>query len=542
MSKKLVILLATASLLCINTQKTFAQNNPAIITNQASPLVLSESIKSSTGVSYFLSSAIGKPETNDYTVSPQAQRLNSSDIFKFLCKVDIARQKISEIYNGPQQPAMEWLSKSAIQNERKRAEAIQDYVNKYYKDKIKDVIIVGMGGNIGTMKLAATSITKECKGNNLYVAKNGVNFYFIDTMEPSTIDTVKKIIEKSPKTTVMCLVSQSGTTFETISLNALLQSGKKLPSRNIIPLIGDKNSAIGSMAKKLGYTPLPNKMGNDLFNIPTWSQTGGRWTGNTAEPSVVIALGGGNPVKWFDGYQSTIEDFINRHFNNNPVEQSALLDIAYYNDGFRQFYTLIYGNRLSGTIHALMQNVNESTPAVKNTQGKPFGGGIFHYADVSPKFQHDTMAQITDSTQTPIKIRILTVNNNSCPGDSINLNKLFADNKLPDALQQRAKGMQGLNASELMDVMAAATGYDAWRLGRPVEFVQLPAINEETMATILAEQYVRTMVWGQVNQVDVTREMSFPGYKKVFKDITENPDRKVLKKGPAEIFQSFGGK
>lgn len=513
----------------ISLQKSYAQ------TNSVNTL-----LKTSTGVSYFLSSATGKTET-DYVVSPQAQRLNNNDILKSLGKVDAAKQKITEIYIGPQQPSMAWLSKSVIQNERKRAQIIQDYVNKYYKGKIKNVIIVGMGGNIGTMKLAATSVAKECVGNNLIVAKNGVKFYFLDTMEPSAISNIKNIIKKSPTQTVICLVSQSGTTFETISLNALLQSEKKLPAKNIIPLIGDKNSAIGSMANKLGYTPLPNKMGNDLFNIPTWKQTGGRWTGNTAEPSVIIALGGGNPTAWFDGYQATIEDFINKPLKENPVEQSALLDAAYYNNGFKQFYTLIYGNRLSGIIHALMQNVNESTPAVKNNQGKAFGGGIFHYADVSPKFQHDTMAQITDATQTPIIVRILTVDNKSFPGDTIDLNKLFAGNKLPEVLQERAKGMQGLNASELMDVMAAATGYDAWRLGRPVEFVQLPAINEETMATLLAEQYLRTMVWGQVNQVDVTREMSFPGYKKVFKDITENPDKEVLKKGPAAIFQKFAG-
>lgn len=538
MFKKTVFLSIIAVLFCTTLQQVFAQEQ----VSQNQPLVLSSSIKTSTGVSYFLAGAVGKPDLKDCVVAPKAQRLNDEDILKPLAKVDIAKKKITEIYNGPQQPAMAWLSKSFIQSERKRAIEINSYVDKYYKGKIKNVIIVGMGGNIGTMKLAATSVAKECKGNNFYIAKNGVKIYFLDTMEPAAINKVKRLIEKSPKSTVMCLVSQSGTTFETISLNALLQSGKKLPSRNIIPLIGDKNSAIASMAEKMGYNPLPNKMGNDLFNIPTWNQTGGRWTGNTAEPSVVIALGGGNPIKWFDGYQATIEDFINKPINNNPVEQSALLDVAYYNNGFRNFYTLIYSNKLSGIIHALMQNVNESTPAVKDKYGNIFGGGIFHYADIAPKFQHDTMAQITDSTQTPIKVRILTVDNSTLPENPINLNKLFADNKLPDALQQRAKGMQGLNASELMDIMAAATGYDAWRLGRPVEFVQIPAINEETMASLLAEQYVRTMVWGQVNKVDVTREMSFPGYKKVFKTITENPDKEVLKKGPAAIFQKFGGK
>lgn len=552
--------IAITSLFCVNTQKTFAGNiesktaltpassistqNTYYTSNDVSKnqlLILSPTspIKTSTGVSYFLAGATGKPENSDCMVSTQSKRLSSEEIFKSLSQVETARKKITEIYNGPEQPGMAWLTKSVIQAERERAVAIKDYTDKYYKGKIKNVIIVGMGGNIGTMKLAATAVAKECKGNNLIIAKNGVTFHFLDTMEPSTIDTMKGLIEQSPDSTVMCLVSQSGTTFETISLNALLQNGKKLPSKNIIPMIGDKNSAIGSMAQKLGYNPLPNKMGNDLFNIPTWQQTGGRWTGNTAEPSVIIALGGGDPVKWFDGYQATIEDFIAKPLKDNPVEQSALLDVAYYNHGFKEFFTLVYGNKLSGIIHGLMQNVNESTPATKNLAGNKFGGGIFHYADLAPKFQHDTMAQITDSTETPIKIRILTVDNNKAHGMPINLNKLFPGGALPNALQQRAKGMQGLNPAELMDAMAASTGYDAWRLGRPVEFVQLPAINEETMATLLAEQYIRTMTWGTANQIDVTREMSFPGYKKVFKDITENPDKKTLKQGPAAIFQDL---
>lgn len=534
MKKKFLLTVVTvASLFCVNMQKTFAQN-PELILNSATP------IKTGTGVSYFLAPAMGKPAT--YTVSPKAARLGTAEILKSEAKVEAAKKKIAEIYNGPQQQAMAWLTKSVIQSERLRAAAIKEYTDAHYKGKIKDVIIVGMGGNIGTMKLAATAVAKECKGNNLIVAKNGVRFHFLDTMEPTTIAAMKEIVKKSPNSTIMCLVSQSGTTFETISLNALLQDEKKLPSKNIIPMIGDKNSPIGTMAKKLNYNPMPNKMGNDLFSIPTWYQTGGRWTGNTAEPSVIIALGGGDPVKWFDGYKSTIEEFLTKPISANPVEQSALLDVAYYNNGFKTFFTLIYGNTLSGITHGLMQNVNESTPAVKNTLGKPFGGGIFHYADLSPKFQHDTMAQITDSTETPLKIRILTVDNNKSPGNPIDLNKLFAGAELPSALQQRARGMNGLNPTELMDTMAAATGYDAWRLGRPVEFVQLPEINEQTMATLLAEQYLRTMVWGAVNQVDVTREMSFPGYKKAFKDITENLDKKTLKQGPAAIFQGFATK
>lgn len=537
----LLVSMVVTSLICVSTQQTFAENvkTKTALTPVCSTINPIYGIKTSTGVSYFLQSAIGKPQVSDYKVSTKAERLSNEEILKSFGQVDAAQKKIAEIYNGPEQPAMAWLTKSVIQSERKRAAAIKEYTNTHYKDRIKNVIVVGMGGNIGTMKLAATAVAKECKGNNLFVAKNGVTFHFLDTMEPSTIDSMKKLVEKSPNSTLMCLVSQSGTTFETISLNALLQSEKKLPSKNIIPMIGDKNSAIGTMAQKLNYNPLPNKMGNDLFNIPTWKQTGGRWTGNTAEPSVIIALGGGDPVKWFDGYQSTIEDFLTKPLNDNAVEQSALLDVAYYNNGFKEFFTLIYGNKLSGITHGLMQNVNESTPAVKNTLGKPFGGGIFHYADLAPKFQHDTMAQITDSTETSLKIRILTVDNNVAPGAPIDLNKLFSGKDLPKALQQRAKGMQGLSPAELMDTMAAATGYDAWRLGRPVEFVQLPAINEETMATLLAEQYIRTMVWGNVNQIDVTREMSFPGYKKAFKDITENLDKKTLRQGPASIFQAF---
>lgn len=535
MKKNFLLILIIASLICVNPQKTFAQDSQTTL-NSAS------TIKTSTGLSYFFAAAVGKPQSNDYTVSPKAQRLSNEDVLKSQDKVDFARKKISEIYYGPEQPAMAWLTKSVIQLERRRAAVIKDYVNTYYKGKIKNVIVVGMGGNIGTMKLAATAVAKECKGNNLIVAKNGVTFYFLDTMEPATINSMKKLIKKSPNSTVICLVSQSGTTFETISLNALLQDEKKLPSKNIIPMIGEKNSAIGSMAKELGYNPLPNKMGDRLFNIPAWKQTGGRWTGNTAEPSVIIALGGGDPVKWFDGYQATIEDFLTKPLNNNPVQQSALLDIAYYNCGFRQFFTLVYGNQLSGIIHGLMQNVNESTPAVKNTLNEPFGGGIFHYADLSPKFQHDTMAQITDSTQTPLKIRILTVDNNTAPGTPINLNKLFSGKTLPKALEQRANGMQGLTPAELMDVMAASTGYDAWQLGRPVEFVQLPAINEQTMGTLLAEQYLRTMTWGITNHVDVTREMSFPNYKKAFKDMTENLDKKILKQEPANIFKAFATK
>lgn len=537
MKKKLLVALFALMIISINAKnESFACSNILEPVNTATP------ITTSTKVSYFLNGAIGTPKNTSDSVGNNAKRLSTSEILKYTNNINDAQKKVSAIYNGPEKPSMYWLTKPSIETEKKRASVINDYVHHYYKGKIKDVIVVSMGGNVGTMKLAATAVAKECKGNNLIVAKNGVNFHFLDTIEPSTVASLQKIVEKSPNSTILCLVSQSGTTFETISLNSLLQNGKKLPPKNVIMMIGDKNSALGSIEKKLHCAPQPNEFGDSLFSIPTWQQTGGRWTGNTAEPSFIIAIGGGNPMKWFEAYQSVIEDYLNLPVEKNPIYQSALIDVAYYNKGFRQFYTLIYGNTLSGIMHPLMQNVNESTPSAKNASGEIFGRGIFHYADLAPKFQHDTMAQITDATQIPIKIRILTVDDSKSPGNSINLNKLFPDNKIPDALEKRAKGMQGLNPAQLMNSMAAATGYDAWRIGRPVEFIQLPSINEESMATLLIEQYLRTFTWGTVNNIDVTREMSFPCYKKAFKNMTENLDRKLLMQEPATIFKMFATK
>jgi len=488
------------------------------------------------GIQYYLGGAedmnIENPtfSTADYSKS---QRLEKPVIEKFLTGVQSAQSEIRRLYTQTPTPnSMGWLSSTVIEKEKARAKAIKNYVEEKWinhsngSETIKDVIIVAMGGNVGTMKLAATSVAKQVDGNTI-TAKNDVKFHFIDTMEPNRIHAMRELVRTQPDNTLLCLVSQSGTTAETIAINALLQSGQPLPKENVIPMIGKSDSAIGGMAKNLGYTKHSNvsdwsEDNGNLFAIPSWEQTGGRWTGNTAEPSLVIALGGGDPKAWFEGYQSVITDFLTKPNDENAVLQSALLDVAYSFKGFRDFYTFAYSDKLAGAGHALTQNVNESTPSLEISK-QPFGNGLIHKFLVAPAAQHADMATLTDFAHYPIKLRVLMVNDADSAGDTaIDFATLFGTQTQPETFKEStAASMDKFKPSQLMNAMAAATAFDAWKRGRPVEFVTLPDISETTMGALMAEQYLRTMVWGQVNNVDVTREMSFPDYKGVFGGIVK---------------------
>jgi len=554
-------------------------------------------ITTPTGVKYYFATTAGVPNLESPKVDPnkfpQSQRISYNEVLSYLPEVEKARDYIADIYKNPQeQLPYQWLCKSSIEAEKIRALKIKQYTDEHYKGKIKDVIILGMGGNIGTMKMAATAVAKKVEGNTI-TANNGVRFHFVDSLEPARLNDIKQIIQKNPKSTMINLVSQSGTTFETIALNTLLQSthkkhnfivefinnvinkllnrSQKLPPENIVPIIGNKDSAIGAMAKGLNYQL------QDIFDIPDWSRAGGRWTGNTAEPSFVIAMGGGDPTKWFDGYQKTIEDFIEdfstKPFDKNGVMQSALLDVAYSDKNFKDFYTFAYGDKLAALGHALTQNVNESTSTLTNTKGEASGTGLVGKFFTGPAGQHADMQILAEDPTLPLKLRILEVEKDKVQENKavftnylsklpvptqltnvltklgiaklekydiaeniIKFKNLFNNSPIPEKLKERANGMEGKKASELMKTMAGATGYDAWNRGRPVEFVSIPEINESTMASLLAEQYLRTLVWGKVNNIDVTGERAFPDYKAGFKKATEEFTSSDLQKGAPSIF------
>ncbi|MFC1478102.1 hypothetical protein ACFL57_01425 [Candidatus Margulisiibacteriota bacterium] len=489
------------------------------------------------GVMYYFNPAAGiSPHGDGPRVYPQAQRITLDKVLRYSGQIKKIRTGIKKIYTGPERPAYQWLSKAAMDHEIKRAKAIKLYVDNHY-GKITDVIIDAMGGNIGTMKLAAGAVAGTVEGNTI-TAKNGVKFHFMDTMERSRINELEKLVNNKPDSTLLCLVSQSGTTYETLAnYLLLLQEGKILPPANIIPMIGTADSPIGEMAKLSGYKPLENPMGDDLFVIPNWSETGGRWTGNTAEPSLMIALGGGDPEQWFEGYQGTIKDFLNRPLKNNAVMMGAMLDVAYFANGFKNLFTFAYGETLAAAKHALDQNVNESTPCLVDTEGNPFGNGLVHRFLTSPAAQHADMATLTEFTKLPVKLCILTVQHpDVSSGKPVSAGILGRSDKIPDVLKKRLGGMIGLRPSELMDAMAASTGAKVWAIGRPVEFVKIPGVNPKTMAALLAGQYIKTLVWGMVNNIDVTREMAFTYYKQVFGTVTDKKNRSVLKQGPADIF------
>lgn len=514
--------------------------NPTLLNPQAP----NASITTSTGVKYYLGTATGTNENQNALINPslfpQSQRMNYNEVLQLKPYILQTQAKVNQIYNSQELPGYQWLCKQSIEREKVRANHLKQYVDQYYKGKIKDVIIVAMGGNVGSMKIAAGSIAKSHQGNTIE-AQNGVKLHFIDSMEPTRINNIKNLIVQDPQSTLVCLVSQSGSTFETIGINTLIQDTVKLPPQNVIPIIGNKDSAIGSMAQSLNYQPLPNPMGNSLFDLPAWDRTGGRWSGMTAESSLAIALGGGDPAKWVDGYQKTIEDFIYKPFENNGTMQSALLDVAYTagNKNYQHFFTYAYSDLLGTAGHALSQNVHESTPSLKDYQGNPSGKGLMHRFFVAPAAQHADMGLLTDWAKTPIKLRILEVANDKSADNPINFNKLFDNQPMPQKLKDRASGMSGLKGSQLMKSMAGATGYDAWNRGRPVEFVTIPEINETTMGSLLAEQYIKTQAWGDANKINVVRNVSFPDYKAVFKKATNAIATNVLDSGAANIFYTF---
>lgn len=105
------------------------------------------------------------------------------------------------------------------------------------------VLVLGMGGSSLGVKAIEEALPKRKP------------VYILDNIDP---DTVKEKLDKADKAkTLVCIITKSGATVETLALFLLLRSQKKkIPDRNIVFITADKNSEFSALAKRENFNLL----------------------------------------------------------------------------------------------------------------------------------------------------------------------------------------------------------------------------------------------------------------------------------------------
>ena len=266
--------------------------------------------------------------------------------------------------------------------------------------KFTDVLWIGIGGS-GLGPLLVVEAIK-CVGK-------GLDFHFIDNIDPEGIRDQLNIIESKIDTTLFVVVSKSGNTPE--PKLAMEQVRKYLQSSDLdwtkqSIAITMKNSKLDNLAKRENWLT--------SFDMPDWV---GRRTSITSAVGLLPAiLIGADIDKFLEG--ASFMDKLTRESDvyRNPA---ALLALAWISageyKGIRDMVILPYKDRLQVFSRYLQQLVMESLGKKEDRRGNIVNQGIAVYGNKGSTDQHAYVQQLRDGIDNFFVTFIEVLNDKNSP-------------------------------------------------------------------------------------------------------------------------------
>ena len=249
------------------------------------------------------------------------------------------------------------------------------------KGKFTDVLWIGIGGSsLGPILLV----------ESLKEAKKGLNFHFLDNVDPKAInDILINLKDKLDKTLIVVVSKSGGTPEPLIGMEQIRyyfeQLGYNWPHNSIA--ITMKNSKLYKLANSENWLK--------IFDLPDW--VGGRTSITSSVGLLPAGLIGANIQDFLNGSKIMDELTRNTNIKYNPA---ALLALAWYKAGegrgVRDMVVLPYKDRLQVFSKYLQQLVMESLGKKFNRKGDCVYQGLAVYGNKGSTDQHAYVQQLRD--------------------------------------------------------------------------------------------------------------------------------------------------
>lgn len=247
--------------------------------------------------------------------------------------------------------------------------------------RFTDVLTIGIGGSALGPQLAADALTAR---------RDKLRPHFADNTDPDGIDRLLAALGPRLKSTLVVVISKSGSTKET--RNGMLEieaafTRRNLPfARHAVAVTG-AGSLLDQHARSQGW----------LAGFPMWDFVGGRTSITSAVGLLPLALQG---VKFRDFLHGAAEmDALTRdaETRKNPAALLALMwHWAGGGHGEKQMVVLPYKDRLLLLSRYLQQLVMESLGKAHDLDGKPVKQGLTVFGNKGSTDQHAYVQQLRD--------------------------------------------------------------------------------------------------------------------------------------------------
>lgn len=193
-------------------------------------------------------------------------------------------------YSAPSQDDLSQLTACLKMAEKIRAEFPQ----------LEDVLFLGIGGSyLGPLAILESLTEKR---------KNAIRFHFLDN--PDALVWKTTLDSLSPAKTLVCSVTKSGTTFETIAqtILALEWLGKDRWKKQFVALTDPEKGDLRAFCKE-----------HDLLTLSIHTSIGGRFSAFSPVGLFPMALGGVDCAKFLEGAREVTDSIGKLAPEKNPV-------------------------------------------------------------------------------------------------------------------------------------------------------------------------------------------------------------------------------
>lgn len=316
-----------------------------------------------------------------------------------------------------------------------------------------DVLHIGIGGSQLGPDLLVDALSEDGSGQ-----PRGLPIHFCDNIDPATFHRILGRLGPRLATTLVVVVSKSGSTVEPASAllwfrNALAERGLDTPKRLVA--ITCEGSALHQQAGTEGW----------MASLPLWSWVGGRF-GTTSPAGLFTAGLAGLDTSLLLAGAAAMDDWTRRPDPlNNPA---ALLAAAWHLNGNgrgdRHVVVLPYADRLQRLGRWLQQVVMESIGKGVDRQDRPVCQGLTVFGTKGSTDQHAYVQQLRDGRNDALILFVQAFETGAPPAH------------LPD----------GTTADDILQGFLMGTRRALAQTGRPSLTLSLDRIDEHTLGGLVA--------------------------------------------------------
>jgi glucose-6-phosphate isomerase len=348
------------------------------------------------------------------------------------------------------------------------AESIQLAETLMKKRPFRNCLFLGIGGSsLGPLTLLS-ALHERCN--------SGLKFHFMENPDP--IEWKTTLSHLDPETTLVCAVTKSGTTFETIAQLLLVMEwlGRERLRTNLVAITDPAKGDLCAFAKQ-----------EDLPTLHIAPSIGGRFSVFSPVGLFPAALAGLNIAEFVQGAKQ-VRDYMEKA----PVEKNPMMilgqELIRHFPGRSVHVCMPYSTRLRSFGQWYVQLWGESL-------GKD-GKGFTPLAAVGATDQHSILQLLRDGPDDKVTT-FLTVDQ---MGDEVKIPRTYPTKG--KASFDSFKLLEGHSLQELLTTEYRATALVLAKRNRPTISVQLDRLDERAMGSLFFAFSCLTAVTGTLWKVN----------------------------------------